>query len=168
MLTTSQKRNIKNRAYRQRKQFNDNVLRLPEEIVRIILDFSPIGKEITDYNNDVFLQKNIDELNILLKSADTKQIYFMCTQGLLRHWLKNDWEINYYMKYHPYSKYDSFPYIPEHYDYWMNGLEMYYKIFSNNCNIHKVFQKNILDLLHKNRDNHSLLRKQILAVKISL
>ena len=171
MLSSNQKRNIKNRAYRARKEFKECINNLPRELFDLIMEYKPVPEEVIADCRRIFLSNKMKEIQMLLKGADTKNIYNLCTIGPLSSKAKEHPTISYYMRYYPYNKYDSFVYIPDDYDYWKRHMATYYKYFSNNKRIHREFCKVILDFIQKEIDEKvefGDIRKQLLAIQSSI
>jgi hypothetical protein len=174
MLSANQKRNMKTRAYRQRKEFKDLIHNLPPELLNLILEYKPIPEELVIEEQILFLEKKYTQIKQGLKKTDPKKIYNLCTIGPVSEKVKTHPTILYYMRFQPYNKYDTFSYIPEDYDFWKKHMASYYIHFSNNKRIHREFNEVILcfikkEMTQKFKENEfGALRKQLLAIQASI
>ena len=158
------KRNLKNREYRARKKtcgnFWNMINRLPDDMVREIVSFSPLPDSIVrDAELDFLLQKR-REIFEALKKADTATIYRICKFGLFSKWALT----NVCVKYSgPYKKYPSFRYDPS--EFWTDNLDLYYSIGRNYYrDIRPEFIEIILQLISSKESDTGILRKRMLAL----
>ena len=163
MISASQKRNIKNRLYRKRKQLRDFIQGLPRELRDQILAYSPIPEEILRERDLDILEK----MPSTLRNVDIKTAYDILLKKKFSNLITETWHYSYVQKYYRCNKYDSF-YTTEFYDFWKNHLKDYYKLFSHNEYIRKNLIEHILDILKSNQNNQQILRKQLIAIKIDL
>jgi len=163
MISAAQKRNIKNRQYRKRKQFRDFIQGLPRELKDQILAYAPIPEELLQERDKLVLEK----IPSFLQNIDVKTAHDICLRKQFSKLITNTWQYRYIQKYYKLNKYDTF-HSTEFYDLWKNNMAEYYNLFSDYGYIRKCLIKYILEILQCNKDKPQILRKQLIAIKIDL